>query len=64
MKILKKPVRAIIECPLCNCEFEIRGKDWRKIERSRYDNLNNYVARCPNCTHPKQIIPAEVKCKK
>lgn len=63
MKILKKPVRAIIECPLCNCEFEIRGKDWRRVEYNAR-KYSDYIIHCPNCKHPKKIIPAEVKCKK
>ena len=64
MKILRKPVKAIVECSLCNCEYEISGKDWRRIEHSRYEHLNNYVSHCPNCKHPMKIIPGEVKCAK
>ena len=63
MKILRKPVKAIIECPLCNCEFTIEGKDWRRIEKSNRD-AGTYLAHCPNCFHPKKIIPGEVKCRK
>lgn len=62
MKILRKPVKAIVECPLCNCEFEISGKDWRLVEK-RYFNGQGYI-RCPNCLHEKAIIPSEVKCAK
>ena len=63
MKILRKPVKAIIECPLCNCEYEISGKDWRRVEQTKY-NHPDYIARCPNCKHPKRMIPGEVKCRK
>jgi hypothetical protein len=63
MKILRKPVKAIIECPLCNCEFTIEGKDWRRIEKSDRA-FGVYLAHCPNCYHPKKIIPGEVKCRK
>lgn len=63
MKILRKPVKAIVECPLCNCEYEISGKDWRKVEDSRSTHTD-YFAYCPNCKHPKKIIPGEVKCRK
>lgn len=63
MKIIRKPVKAIVECPLCNCEYEISGKDWRRIEDSRATHTD-YFSYCPNCTHPKKIIPGEVKCAK
>lgn len=63
MKIIKKPIKGIVECPLCNCVYEIKGKDWRKVENNqrRYDQ---YLVDCPVCHHPKKIIPAEVKCEK
>lgn len=63
MKILRKPVRAIIECPLCNCEFEISGKDWRVVEENLIRYMD-YMVKCPNCKHRKKIIPGEVKCEK
>ena len=63
MKILRKPVKAIIECPLCNCEYEISGKDWRKVEVSHILE-KKYLVLCPNCSHPKMIVPGEVKCRK
>lgn len=63
MKIIRKPVKAIVECPLCNCEFTIEGKDWRRIEKSNRD-FGTYLANCPNCCHPKKIIPGEIRCKK
>lgn len=64
MKIIRKPVKAIVECPLCECEFVIKGKDWRTIERSKPSGEHPYYVRCPNCFHYKSIIPGEVKCKK
>lgn len=63
MKILRKPVKAIVECPLCNCEFEISGKDWRKVETAHVLE-KKYVVLCPNCKHAKYIVPGEVKCAK
>ena len=63
MKILRKPVKAIVECPLCNCEFEISGKDWRRVEIA-HTIEKKYLALCPNCNHAKQIIPGEIKCEK
>lgn len=63
MKIKRKPVKALVECPLCNCVFEIKGKDWRKVEDSKLTHTD-YFAYCPVCHHPKKIIPAEVKCAK
>lgn len=63
MKILRKPVKAIVECPLCNCEYEISGKDWRKVEISHILE-KKYLVHCPNCEHAKYIVPGEVKCAK
>lgn len=63
MKILRKPVKAIVECPLCNCLYEISGKDWRKVETNQRTH-NEYLTHCPNCHHSKKIIPAEIKCAK
>lgn len=64
MKITRKPVKAIVECPLCECEFIIEGKDWRQIERSRVIAEFPYYVYCPNCGHCKNIVPGEIKCKK
>lgn len=64
MKIIRKPVKAIVECPLCGCEFTIEGKDWRKIERSKVIAEFPYFVDCPNCYHSRPIKPSEVKCEK
>lgn len=63
MKIKRKPVKALVECPLCNCVYEIRGKDWKKVEKN-HRKYSTYLIDCPICKHPKHIIPAEVKCAK
>jgi hypothetical protein len=63
MKILRKPVKAIVECPLCNCEYEISGKDWSVVEKN-HRKYSNYLIDCPNCHHPKHIVPSEAKCRK
>lgn len=62
MKIVEKPVNAYVECPLCNCKYVIKGKDWRLINKNR--SLTKFYSTCPNCFYEKEIIPAEVKCAK
>lgn len=62
MKITRKPVKAIVECPLCECLFTIENKEWRMVNASKL--AGRYYVRCPNCLHEKEIIPGEVKCKK
>lgn len=65
MKILRKPVKAIVECPLCECEYTIEGKDWRTVrEHDIVSGQVVYIAHCPNCDYAKKIIPGEVKCAK
>lgn len=65
MKIIRKTVTAIVECPLCNSEFKISGKDWRKVEENkRLAKMGDYGIHCPICKHFVQITPSEVKCKK
>lgn len=59
MKIVKKPTVGTLKCPLCNCEFIIKGRDWRKV--TSYTNA--YRILCPNCKYPVKFIPGEIKCK-
>lgn len=66
MKIIRKPVKAFVECPLCNCEYEIKGKDWATVYEDSYvaGTDRQYYVRCPNCNYNKKIVPSEVKCEK
>ena len=65
MKILKKEVKCKIACQLCGCEFEISGKDWRKVEKNNSCFRESaYGIHCPNCKHFIKIIPGEIRCKK
>ena len=62
MKIIKKPVNGIVACPLCNCEFAIKGKNWRYVERN--NRTYGYGIHCPICHHFIKIVPGEIRCAK
>lgn len=61
MKILQKAKIANVVCRVCECKFEIKDKDWRRVDKI-FDG--DYKVYCPNCLHPNKIIPGEIKCKK
>ena len=58
MKIIRKPVKAIVECPMCTCVFMFGKHGWRTVEK------NQYGIRCPHCRHFIKVIPGEIRCKK
>ncbi len=61
MKIIQKAKIANVACRVCECEFEVKDKDWRKVSKT---SDGGYCVICPNCLHPNKIIPGEIKCKK
>ena len=58
MKIIRKPVKAIVECPMCTCVFMFGKHGWRTVEK------NQYGIHCPHCKHFIKVIPGEIRCKK
>lgn len=65
MKIIRKPVKAIVECPMCTCVFMFGKHGWRTVEKNNsLFRQNQYGIHCPHCKHFIHVIPGEVRCKK
>lgn len=65
MKIIRKPVKAIVECPMCTCVFMFGKHGWRTVEKNNsLFRQNQYGIHCPHCKHFIKVIPGEVRCKK
>lgn len=65
MKIIRKPVKAIVECPMCTCVFMFGKHGWRTVEKNNSClRESQYGIHCPHCKHFIRVIPGEVRCKK
>jgi hypothetical protein len=65
MKIIRKPVKAIVECPMCTCVFMFGKHGWRTVEKNNSClRESQYGIHCPHCKHFIKVIPGEVRCKK
>lgn len=65
MKIVRKPVKAIVECPMCTCVFMFGKHGWRTVEKNNSClRESQYGIHCPHCKHFIRIIPGEVRCKR